>query len=94
VKPFVRIDQSPRAERERLLLRYGKEYVDIAFGQNRNANIEMEAPEADIAYGEKWKNPLTQLEETIGDEEPSEGEPPMIDMSKLKSKAKQPESTL
>ena len=99
VKPFVRIEQSWRAERERLLLRYGKEYVDLAFGQSRNANIETEAPEADIATGETWKNPLTQLEETIGGEEAIEGEPPMIDMSKLKSRAsthaqpRQPEST-
>ena len=95
VKPFVRVEQSGREEKVRLTLRYGKEYVEKAFGQGRGSNIETDAPEADIAYGETWKNPLTQLEETIGGEETGEGEPPMIDMSKLKSKPKPPlESTL
>ena len=65
VKPFVRVEQSSREERVRLVLRYGKPYVDLAFGQGRGQNIEMDAAEADIAYGETWKNPLTQLEETI-----------------------------
>lgn len=65
VKPFVRVDYPARAERERLVLHYGKPYVDEAFGQGRGDKIETEAPEATIAYGRVWKNPLTQLEETI-----------------------------
>ena len=65
VKPFVRVNQSPREERNRLVLRYGREYVDLAFGQGRNNAIEMEAAEAEISHGAEWKNPLTQLEETI-----------------------------
>jgi hypothetical protein len=64
VKPFVRIDQSPRAERERLVLRYGKEPVDACF-PGRGGNIETEAPEATIISGVTWKNPLTQLEEIV-----------------------------
>lgn len=68
--PFVRVDQSQRDERTRLVLRYGREYVDMAFGQGRGNAIEMEAPEANILHGKGWKNPLTQLEETI-DEAPA-----------------------
>ncbi len=78
LKPFVRVDQNPREERSRLVLRYGREYVDLAFGQGRGGNIEMEAPEADIALGAQWKNPLTQLEETIG------GDGPTIDAEPVK----------
>jgi len=77
VKPFVRVEQKPRAERERLALRYGKDYVDAALGQGRGDNIIVDAPEADIAHGATWKNPLTQLEETIDDAS-------VLDASKLK----------
>ena len=65
--PFVQVAQSQRDERSRLVLRYGREYVDMAFGQGRGNAIEMEAGEADILHGKTWKNPLTQLEETIPD---------------------------
>lgn len=86
VKPFVRVEQKPRVERERLALRYGKDYVDAAFGQGRGDNILVDAPEADIAYGATWKNPLTQLEETIDDAS-------VLDASKLKlGKRQQPEA--
>jgi hypothetical protein len=64
VKPFVYVERAERAERERLVLNYGIEYVTACLGA-RNARIDMDAPEADIAYGSVWKNPLTQLEETI-----------------------------
>ena len=64
LKPFVRIEQSQRDERQRLVLRYGREYVDACF-PGRGGNLMMDAPEADIAYGRIWKNPLTQLEETV-----------------------------
>ena len=70
VKPFVKVDQNPREERVRLVLRYGKPYVDECF-PGRGGNIITEAPEADIAFGETWKNPLTQLEETIGGDGPT-----------------------
>lgn len=70
VKPFVRVDQNPREERTRLVLRYGKPYVDECF-PGRGGNIVVDAPEADIALGEVWKNPLTQLEETIGGDGPT-----------------------
>ena len=92
VKPFVRVVQSPREERTRLVLRYGREYVDLAFGQGRGNTIEMEAAEADIDPGKTWKNPLTQLEETI--DGPTIDETPPLDMSKIKGKGKQVESTL
>ena len=92
VKPFVRIAQSPREERTRLVLRYGREYVDLAFGQGRGNTIEMEAAEADIDPGKTWKNPLTQLEETI--DGPTIDETPPLDMSRIKGKGKQVESTL
>ena len=75
VKPFVKVDQNPREERQRLVLRYGKPYVDECF-PGRGGNIITEAPEADIAFGETWKNPLTQLEETIDGDGPTvEAEP-------------------
>ena len=93
LKPFVRVDQAPHEERMRLVLRYGKEYVDDCF-PGRGANIITEAPEADIAFGERWKNPLTQLEETIGGNGPAIEDPPPLDMSKIKGKGKQVESTL
>ena len=73
VIPFVHVQQSPRDERTRLVLRYGKDYVDAAFGQGRGDRIEVDAVEADIAYGAVWKNPLTQLEETIPLEDSAPG---------------------
>jgi hypothetical protein len=70
VIPFVRIDQNPREERARLVLRYGKPYVDECF-PGRGGSIVTEAPEATIAYGRVWKNPLTQLQEVIEDDGPA-----------------------
>jgi hypothetical protein len=64
VQPFVYVERAERAERERLILLYGGEPIAACLGA-RNARIDMDAPEADIAYGSVWKNPLTQLEETI-----------------------------
>ena len=77
VKPFIHVEQSSREERVRLILKYGKEYVDEALGQGRSIKDEfMQAVEADIAHGETWKNPLIQLEETIGgDGPPLDAEP-------------------
>ena len=83
VHPFVRVDQSPREERTRLVLKYGDEYVSRAFGQGRGANIITEAAEADIAYGETWKNPITQLHETI---ESAPTEPVVPNSGRFKSK--------
>ena len=77
VKPFVRVDQRPRDERTRLILKYGKPYVDECF-PGRGGDIVTEAAEAGIAYGETWKNPLTQLEETI------DGDGPAVDAEPAK----------
>ena len=69
VTPFAWVQQSPREERIRLVLKYGKEIVDTAFGQGRGDRIEVDAPEATLAHGARWKNPLTQLEETVPEPE-------------------------
>jgi hypothetical protein len=95
VKPFARVDQSSRDERSRLVLRYGREYVDLAFGQGRGAAIEMEAAEADIEPGKTWKNPLTQLEETIdGGDGPATAPEPVKSRNSKGVFVKQPEAGL
>jgi hypothetical protein len=66
LKPFVHVNQTWRAERHRLVLRYGVEYVEKCFPGR--GNIEVDAAEADIAHGALWKNPITQLEETVASE--------------------------
>ena len=89
VKPFVHVNQNPRDERQRLVLAYGKAYVDECF-PGRGGNIAVDAAEADIAYGETWKNPITQLEEQIEDA-------PVLDVTKFKpsnGKSKQTEPAL
>lgn len=76
VKPFVHVSQDVRAERERLRLIYGDEAINACF-PGRNPRMEIDAPEADIAYGARWKNPMTQLEETIFDSRLAQPEPPL-----------------
>jgi hypothetical protein len=74
VAPFVHVRQDVRAERERLALKYGADAINACF-PGRNPRMEIDAPEADIAYGALWKNPLTQLEETIFDSRLARPEP-------------------
>lgn len=95
LKPFVHVEQNPREERARLVLRYGREYVDACF-PGRGGNIMTDAPEADIAYGARWKNPLTQLEEVIPESLSSpSSSPSKPDLSPSKSKGgKSQEATL
>jgi hypothetical protein len=87
VKPFVHINQTWRDERARLVLKYGREYVEACF-PGRGANIQTDAPEAEISHGKIWKNPLTQLEEQI------EPEPVAIDFSKVDTKGKGKEARI
>jgi hypothetical protein len=58
VEPFVRVDQHPRAERERLVMKYGEDKVSEVFP--RSGPTDMEAPQATLAQGLEWKNPISQ----------------------------------
>jgi hypothetical protein len=92
VTPFVWVPQAPREERVRLVLKYGRENVEAAFGQGRGDKIDVDAPEATLAHGARWKNPLTQLEETVLE---AETEPPPSKQRNAKGVfVKQPEVTI
>lgn len=64
VVPFVRVEQSHKAERDRLALLYTEKYIQEIW-PGRAPKFDLEAPEAKIAYGMLWKNPLTNEEEEI-----------------------------
>jgi hypothetical protein len=69
-KPFVTVEQSPRAEKERLLLTYGSVVEELFPG--RNPQIEMEAPKAKLpAKTPEWKNPIDR-DPAIWDTPPEE----------------------
>ncbi len=87
VNPFVEVEQDPRAERERLVLIYGGEALNLCF-PGRNPRMDMNAPEVEPAYGAEWKNPLTQLHEFV----PNAPEPTTDPKSNGKlAKGKKPE---
>jgi hypothetical protein len=75
VKPFARVDQRPRDERDRLIQIYGGEPVERCFPGRSTRDIEMEAADAKIDNGVEWLNPITQQQEVVG-EAPPEYEPP------------------
>lgn len=57
VKPFVSVKQSPRAEKERLMLIYGRIVDDIFPG--KNPNMEMESPKSKLPpKTPAWRNPI------------------------------------
>lgn len=59
VRPFVRVEQTPRAEWQRLAHIYGVEPLAERWG-GRNAPTEMDAPGARTAVDVIWFNPLTR----------------------------------
>jgi hypothetical protein len=64
VQPFVRIDGwSSRDERQRLADKYSEDKVAAVFP--RSGPGEMEAPQATLAVGTEWKNPITQEAELV-----------------------------
>jgi hypothetical protein len=75
VKPFARIDQRPRDERDRLVQIYGAEPVERCFPGRSTRDIEMEAENAKIDNGVEWLNPITHQHEIVG-EAPPDYEPP------------------
>jgi hypothetical protein len=64
VEPFTKVDQSPRAERQRLLSKYGEKAVTEVFARQNPA--EMEAPRARLSNGIPWLNPITLKPEITG----------------------------
>lgn len=84
VKAFVSVEQSGRAERERLLLKYGSEPVNTCF-TGRPPRIELEAPDVEIDYGARWRNPVTDQLETI--ERPPEEVKLPLSKTKVKTAA-------
>lgn len=58
VKPFASVEQTPKAEKERLALKYGGETVENIF-PGRNPQMEMEAKGAKLPEQTPlWWNPL------------------------------------
>lgn len=63
-KPFVQVEQSIRAEKERLGLIYG-EVVDKQVYPGRNPRMELDAPDmTPLSPGTPWFNPITGMVET------------------------------
>jgi hypothetical protein len=79
VEPFVQVPQSAKAERQRLIFKYGEPTVLEIFA--RQPIAQMEAPRAILAKGAPWFNPITMRQEIVGenpsvsDETPVEEEP-------------------
>lgn len=67
VEPFVKVDQDPRSERDRLVHKYGEEKVSEVFGGKR-LPAEMEAPQARLPFDLVWKNPITMMHEKTPEE--------------------------
>jgi hypothetical protein len=60
VKPFVHVEQTAKAEKERLGLIYGN-IVSEKVWVGRNSSMELDAAEMDVLEpGTLWKNPLTK----------------------------------
>ena len=65
VEPFVQVPQSSKAERQRLIFKYGEPVVLEIFA--RQPIAQMEAPRAILARGAPWFNPITMRQEIVGD---------------------------
>lgn len=95
VKPFVRVEQSPRDEKERLFLIYG-DIVGKEVYTGRTPNMEMDAAElSEVPPGTVWRNPITKEVSLLGAAE-EEAMPEKIDgrskaarQAKLSENAKQ-----
>jgi hypothetical protein len=85
VKPFVHVEQTAKAEKERLALIYGP-VVSAQVWVGRNSSMELDAAEMDVLEpGTLWMNPLTkevapvseaaEVEETEADEAADNGKP-------------------
>lgn len=60
IKPFVRVDQSAKAEKERLRLIYGDAVLEEVF-PGRNPQMELDAPGAKLPkQAPLWLNPIDQ----------------------------------
>ena len=80
VKPFVQVEQTAKAEKERLALIYGL-VVSEKVWVGRNSSMEMDAAEMDVLEpGTVWMNPLTRevapVPETAGPPEDAEDDEP------------------
>lgn len=75
IKPFARVDQNQRDERDRLVQIYGLKPVSDCFPGRSTRDIEMEAQDAKLLDGVEWFNPITRQHEIVG-ETPPEYEPP------------------
>ena len=67
VEPFVQVPQSPKAERQRLIFKYGEPVVLEIFA--RQPITQMEAPRAILAKGAPWFNPITMKQEIVGEDD-------------------------
>jgi hypothetical protein len=66
VEPFVQVPQSSKAERQRLIFKYGEPVVLEIFA--RQPINQMEAPRAILAKGAPWFNPITMRQEIVGED--------------------------
>jgi len=81
IMPFVRVEQSPRAERQRLIAKYSEPVILQVFARQNPS--DMEAPKAILPNGHAWFNPITQRHEITGETtlaepfspDPAESEP-------------------
>ncbi len=70
VKPFVRVEQSPKDEKERLRGIYGNAVLENVF-PGRNPQMEMEAPGAKLPVEKiAWRNPIDN--DPVKADEPAE----------------------
>jgi hypothetical protein len=67
VEPFAEVEFSSSQERGRLARKYGDQVVSTVFG-GRQGPREMEAPRAKLATNMKWRNPITERYEVVGED--------------------------
>jgi hypothetical protein len=79
VKPFVHVEQTAKAEKERLALIYGT-VVSTQVWVGRNSSMELDAAEMDVLEpGTMWMNPITREVLAVPEDEvevEEEDEPP------------------
>lgn len=83
IEPFVRVEQSPRAERHRLAEIYGEKAVAEVYA--RSGPTEMDAPKATLQHGLIWKNPIGGELETVEAAPPAAPVPTPAASSKQKA---------
>ena len=58
IKPIAAVQQSARAEKERLALKYGTDVLEAVFPGKNPSGMELEMPKAVLPEDIEWRSPL------------------------------------